>query len=90
MYPCYAGIDFPSREELLVYRVCREATALDEINQKIGRYIGVSFLGYNDIKGLSGGVGMPSCQMCLSCSTGDYSCLRRRPNIRKRIEMKDS
>jgi amidophosphoribosyltransferase len=69
MYPCYAGIDFPTQEELLAYRVCRNAKDLDEINRKIAEHVGVSFLGYNDVECLSKGVGIPKNQLCLSCTT---------------------
>ena len=88
MYPCYAGIDFPTQEELLAYRICRGLKDLDEINRRIAEDIGVSFLGYNDIETLSKGIGIPKCQLCLSCTTGDYSCLRRKPKFKSREEMK--
>lgn len=88
MYPCYAGIDFPTQSELLAYRVCRGVKDLDEINWRVGRHIGVSFLGYNDIEHLSKGIGIPASQLCLSCTTGDYSCLKRRPKFKTRKEMK--
>jgi len=88
MYPCYAGIDFPTQEELLAYRICRDVKNLDEINRKVGEHIGVSFLGYNDVKTLSRGIGLPECQVCLSCTTGDYSCLKRQPRFMTREEMK--
>ncbi|MEM3479904.1 MAG: amidophosphoribosyltransferase, partial [Candidatus Bathyarchaeia archaeon] len=34
IYPCYMGIDFPSQEELLVYRLCGTGRNVDEINRK--------------------------------------------------------
>ena len=88
MYPCYAGIDFPTQRELLAYRICKGLKDLDEINKRIAKHIGVSFLGYNDVEGLSRGIGMPSSQLCLSCTTGDYSCLKRKPRFKTRREMK--
>ncbi len=87
-YPCYAGIDFPTQRELLTYRVCKDTKNLDEINMKIAKHIGVYFLGYNDIEGLSKGIGKPDCELCLSCITGDYSCLRRKPTSKTRKEIK--
>ena len=89
MYPCYAGIDFPTQEELLAYRICKAIQDLNEINRKVGKEIGVSFLGYNDVDGLSKGIGIPRDQLCLSCTTGDYSCLKYKPKFRTREEMKD-
>jgi len=88
MYPCYAGIDFPTQEELLAYRVCKTTRDLDEVNREVGEEIGVSFLGYNDVEGLSRGIGIPRDQLCLSCTTGDYGCLKRKPRFRTREEMK--
>ena len=87
-FPCYAGIDFPTRKELLAYRICKETKNLDEINRKIAKHIGVSFLGYNDVEGLSKGIGIPNSELCLSCTTGDYNCLREKPRFRPRKEMK--
>ncbi len=88
MYPCYAGIDFPTQNELLAYRVCKGVKDLDEINRRVGEHIGVSFLGYNDVEHLSKGIGIPASQLCLSCTTGDYSCLKRKPRFKTRKEMK--
>lgn len=88
MYPCYAGIDFPTQEELLAYRVCKNTVNLEEINKSVGKEIEVNFLGYNDIESLSKGIDLPMDQLCLSCTTGDYSCLRYKPKFRKREEMK--
>jgi len=89
MYPCYAGIDFPTQEELLAYKVCGDMSDLGEINRKIARSIGVSFLGYDDVDNLSKGIGMPKCQLCLSCTTGDYGCLKRKPRFKTRAEMRN-
>jgi amidophosphoribosyltransferase len=88
MYPCYAGIDFPTQEELLAYRVCKEPLTLEEINQRVGHEIEVGFLGYNDINNLSKGIGLPLDQLCLSCTTGNYSCLKYTPEFKIREEMK--
>lgn len=88
MYPCYAGIDFPTQEELLAYRICGTTQDLEEINRRVGKEVGVSFLGYNDVDGLSKGIGIPRDQLCLSCTTGDYSCLKHKPKFRTREEMK--
>jgi len=88
IYPCYMGIDFPSQEELLAYKVCGESKNLEEINRKVAEYVGASFVGYNDIEGLSEGIGLPKNQLCLACTTGDYSCLKRRPIFRSREEMR--
>jgi amidophosphoribosyltransferase len=88
IYPCYAGIDFPTQEELLVYRICKNIQNTDEINRKISKEIGVDFLGYNNVEGLCKGIGLTKDQLCLSCTTGDYSCLKYQPKIKTREETK--
>ena len=88
MYPCYMGIDFPSQDELLAYRICGTTTNLEEINRRVAEYIGASFVGYNDVDGLSKGIGLPKDQMCLSCTTGNYNCLKRKLKFKTREEMK--
>jgi len=88
IYPCYAGIDFPTQQELLAYRVCGTTKTLAEINKAVAKHIGINLIGYNDADGLSKGVGIPKCEMCLSCTTGDYSCLKRKPEFKTREEMK--
>jgi len=88
IFPCYMGIDFPTQEELLVYRACGTTHNMDEINRRIGKEIGVKFLAYNDVEGLSKGIGLPKDQLCLACTTGDYSCLKQKPKSRTREEMR--
>ncbi|MEM2341262.1 MAG: amidophosphoribosyltransferase [Candidatus Bathyarchaeia archaeon] len=88
IYPCYMGIDFPSQEELLVYRVCGTNMNINEINEAVAKHIGASLVGYNDVEGLSKGIGLPKDQMCLACTTGDYSCLKYKPKFKTREEMK--
>ncbi|MEM1587007.1 MAG: amidophosphoribosyltransferase [Candidatus Bathyarchaeia archaeon] len=88
IYPCYMGIDFPSQEELLVYRICGASKSLEEINRRVAEYISASFVGYNDVDGLSRGIGLPKGQLCLACTTGDYSCLKFKPKFKSREEMR--
>mgnify|MGYP000194438355 FL=1 len=88
MFPCYMGIDFPTQEELLVYRVCGTIQDMHEINRRVAKEIGVRFLGYNDVDGLSKGIGIPKEHLCLACTTGDYSCLKYWPKFRTREEMR--
>lgn len=87
-YPCYAGIDFPTQEELIAYRACGDVHDLEAINKTVASALGVRFVGYNDVEGLAHGIGIPIGELCLSCTTGDYSCLRSRPRFRTRKEMK--
>ncbi|MCP8311779.1 MAG: amidophosphoribosyltransferase [Candidatus Methylarchaceae archaeon HK02M1] len=87
-YPCYAGIDFPTQEELIAYKVCKDAKDLGLINRRVASALSVDFVGYNDIEGLSRGIGLPVDELCLSCVTGDYSCFKSPPKFRTRKEMK--
>lgn len=72
-FPCYAGIDFPSREELATYSEKPADEA--ELVEMVRRDIGADFLGYNDAANLSRAVGIPQESMCFTCHTGDYSTL---------------
>jgi amidophosphoribosyltransferase len=88
IYPCYMGIDFPTQKELLAYRISGTTKNLEEINNTVAKYIGVHFLGYNDAEGLSKGIGIPKTELCMSCTMGNYECLRRKPEFKTRAEMK--
>ena len=73
MFPCYAGIDFPSREELATFSDRGMAEA--ETIEMVRRDIGADFLGYNDAENLADAVGIPRDSMCFTCHTGDYAAL---------------
>ena len=60
-YPCFMGIDFPSRRELI-------ASSMD-INT-ISRFIGADSLIYNTVYGLKKSIGLSN--LCLACYTGIY------------------
>jgi len=87
-HPCYMGIDFPTHEELLATKVDGDDVNIPELNAKVAREIGVDGLGYNDIKGLSEGIGLQQDEMCFACVTGVYLGLKKDPVIRTREEMK--
>ncbi len=87
-HPCYMGIDFPTREELLANRVDGDTLSIPELNKKVGNEIGVDGLGYNDLDGLTKGIGLREDEMCFSCVTGNYLGLKKNPIIRTREEMK--
>lgn len=86
-FPCYAGIDFPSQEELATYVNGKEVT-LEEITEKVRSDIGADFLGYNDSDNLAKAVGIPKDSMCFTCTTGNYDNLGIKPSFKTRIEMK--
>jgi amidophosphoribosyltransferase len=85
-YPCYAGIDFPSQDELATG--ANQSGNDEEIIEKIRNDIGADFLGYNDAQNLANAVGIPLDSMCFTCTTGDYSTLGIKPTFKTREEMK--
>ncbi|MBI2006925.1 MAG: amidophosphoribosyltransferase [Nitrosopumilales archaeon] len=86
-YPCYAGIDFPSKEELATY-VDGKDLSEKEIVDKVRSEIGADFLGYNDSENLARAVGIPHDSLCFTCYTGNYETLGIKPAFKTRIEMK--
>ncbi len=87
-HPCYMGIDFPTREELLAGIVNGSEVNIPELNAKVAAELGLDGLGYNDIQGLSQGIGLKENEMCFACVTGEYLGLKKDPIIRTREEMK--
>ena len=81
-YPCYAGIDFPSQQELATYSEGKAKTTA-EITEMVRRDIGADFLGYNDAENLADAVGIPRDSMCFTCSTGNYDSLGITPEFKK-------
>jgi amidophosphoribosyltransferase len=75
MHPCYMGVDFPSREELLAHRVAAGEKDIEAIGRKVAASLGVEELHYNDIDGLSEAIGLPKDSLCFACINGDYSKL---------------
>ena len=61
--PCFYGIDFPSREELIAYNKSIE---------KIKEYLEVDSLGYLTEEGLLSAVSFPKDNYCTACFTGKY------------------
>jgi amidophosphoribosyltransferase len=87
-FPCYAGIDFPSQEELLAYRTAMGEQSETDIADKISKSIGADFVGFNDTSNLARAIGLPEEELCFTCSTGNYSPLGIRPVFKTREEMK--
>jgi amidophosphoribosyltransferase len=87
-FPCYAGIDFPSQDELLAYREAMNEKSEINIAFKISQRIGADYVGYNDTSNLAKAIGLPETELCFTCSTGDYSPLGIKPTFKSRAEMK--
>ncbi|ABK78519.1 glutamine phosphoribosylpyrophosphate amidotransferase [Cenarchaeum symbiosum A] len=79
-FPCYAGIDFPSREELAAFDDGKGLSD-EAVIAKVRSDIGADFLGYNDAENLAAAVGIPADSMCFSCVSGDYSSLGITPEF---------
>jgi len=88
-FPCFAGIDFPSQEELATYTDGKDYSDV-EIIEKVRNDIGADFLGYNDPENLSRAIGIPIDSMCFTCVTGDYSSLGIKPVFKTKIEAENS
>ncbi len=86
-FPCYAGIDFPSQDELATF-VNGKDVSLEEIIEKVRSDIGADFLGYNDSENLAKAIGIPHDSMCFTCTTGNYDSLGIKPSFKTRIELK--
>ena len=86
-FPCYAGIDFPSQEELATFSNGHEMTE-KETTEMVRKSIGADFLGYNDAENLATAVGIPKDSMCFTCSSGSYDSLGIAPEFKSREDMK--
>jgi amidophosphoribosyltransferase len=62
-FPCFYGIDFPSREELVANRF-----SMKEIKD----YLGVDSLGYLSLEGMMNSVKFAKDKYCAACFTGHY------------------
>jgi amidophosphoribosyltransferase len=62
-YPCYYGIDFPTRKELIA-----ATHSVDEIR----KFLGLDSLHYLSLEGLLRAINMDSAGFCLACFNGEY------------------
>jgi amidophosphoribosyltransferase len=62
-FPCYYGIDFSTKGELIASR--------QQVNQ-IRDYLGLDYLGYLSVEAMVEATELDSSNFCLSCFTGDY------------------
>ncbi len=64
--PCYYGMDFPTKDELI---------ASNKKVEEIREYLGVESLGYLSLEGMIGAVSKDTSGFCTACFTGDYPLL---------------
>jgi len=62
-YPCFYGIDTPTRSELIAANCSVE---------EISRFLDVDTLGYISVEGMLDATGRPARDFCVACFTGDY------------------
>lgn len=67
-WPCFYGIDFPSRAELIANAVEDE----DEMLAAVRRAIGADTLGYVSLPNLIAATEQPASRLCSACFDGDY------------------
>jgi amidophosphoribosyltransferase len=89
-YPCYAGIDFPSQEELLAFQFAKNEKSSKKVGENIAKIIGADEVIFNDTENLAIGIGLKENELCFSCSTGDYTSLGIKPNFNTKYQIKDS
>ena len=61
--PCFYGVDFPTKEELLA-----SSRSMDEIRE----FLGVDSIGYLSLDGLLDCMSMPADNYCTACWSGQY------------------
>ena len=62
-FPCYYGMDFPTRDELI---------AANKSVEEIKKFMGVDSLGYLSLEGLLACVPSDKCGYCTACFSGEY------------------
>jgi len=85
-YPCYAGIDFPSQDELLAFQ--NQNNENDDLESEIAKSLGADKVIYNDTVTLSQAIGIDERELCFSCSNGNYKPLGIKPVFKTRAEVK--
>jgi amidophosphoribosyltransferase len=87
-YPCYAGIDFPSQDELVAYHYGDAENSNNRIGERVAHVIGANCVVYNDTSNLASAIGIDEEELCFTCSTGNYEPLGIRPVFKSRVQMK--
>jgi amidophosphoribosyltransferase len=62
-WPCFYGIDMPTRQELI---------ASDLSVEEVGKYVGADSLGYISLDGMVRATGSPKGEYCRACFDGEY------------------
>jgi amidophosphoribosyltransferase len=70
--PCYMGVDFPTKNELIAGKLEFEYSDYERITNSVREKISADTLGYQTIAGLVKSIGKPINNLCLACLNGDY------------------
>jgi len=62
-YPCFYGIDFPTRKELI---------AANKSVEEIKEFLGLDSLSYLSLEGMLSAMPLPPENFCVACFTGEY------------------
>ncbi|MCS7143377.1 MAG: amidophosphoribosyltransferase [Aigarchaeota archaeon] len=88
-HPCFMGIDFPDRSELIAHKVSvGTESGIEKTGERVAREIGADYVLYNDPETLARAIGRRLGQICVSCVTGDYGQLVDLPLTTTRREFK--
>ena len=82
------GIDFPTQNELLAYKVLSGNQDFKLVAKNISKKLNVDEVIFNDLNGLSQGIGISLDNLCTACITGDYSALKHKPDFKSKRERK--
>jgi len=77
--PCFYGIDFPTKKELIASK-----RTVEEIQQ----FIGVDSLKYLSLEGMLNSMMLPRDEFCVACFTGDYPTKICKGPSKKALEQK--
>lgn len=75
--PCFYGIDFPTKKELI---------ASNHTIEDIRNFIGVDSLKYLSLEGMLGSMMLPKEEFCTACFTGNYPTTICKPPSKKALE----
>ncbi len=75
--PCFYGIDFATKNQLLVPKFSHSQSPTDDVLSSdvldaIAREIGADSVKFLPISGVHRAIGMPSKELCRACFTGEY------------------
>ncbi len=75
--PCFYGIDFPTKKELI---------ASNRTLEQVREFVGVDTLNYISIEGMLNSMLLPKEEFCTACFTGNYPTTICKPPSKKSLE----